>query len=64
MKTLYLYGLDQLESLPPGIIKSDLVRTSCDEDVPIPGMSPTKHFLVVLSHLLSIAGQHPGMGQD
>ena len=64
MKILYLYSLDQFESLPPGIIKSDLVRTSCDEDVSIPGMSPTEHFLAVLGHLLSIAGQHPWMGQD
>ena len=51
MRSSHLDGLQQTEALVPGVIKSDLVRTRCDEQVTIPGVSATKHLLVVVGHL-------------
>ena len=47
----YLNCLQQFESILPGVIKSNFVWAGCDEEVSIPGMGPTKYFLVVIFKL-------------
>ena len=47
----YLDCLQQFESILPGVIKSNFVWAGCDEEVSIPGMGPTKYFLVVIFKL-------------
>ena len=60
---IYLNFLYQLESLLSGVIESDLVRTSSDEEVSISSMSATEYFLVVLSNLFFIAWKISGVGE-
>ena len=47
----YLDCLQQFESILPGVVKSNFVWAGCDEEVSIPGMGPTKYFLVVIFKL-------------